>query len=362
MNTKRIIAVVVILAVAGIARADFTFGPPQNLGPVVNTGNEGTPALSPDALTLYFSGNFAGGAGKNDLWYCTRPTVNDPWGPPVSVGAPVNTAAYEMYPCVSPDNLTLYFGEFLPTPYRAGGLGTGDLWMAARASPQDPWGEPVNLGPNVNSAEYLESCPALSQDGLTLIFAVAAPTMQPCDLWMSTRPSIHDPWGPRTILKTSDGKTFRGMEPALSADGLALFFTNPDVAGMDLWMSLRQSPKDLWDPPVSLGPTINTDKRDNSPSLSPNMKTLYFCASQRPGGLGGADLWQVDILPVVDFNADGKVDNQDLLRLVESWGKDDPLVDIGPGPWGDGKVDIEDLKVFMTYWEKENPPQSDGGR
>ena len=59
--------------------------------------------------------------------------------------------------------------------------------------------------------------------------------------------------------------------------------------------------------------------------------------------------------PVVDFNSDGIVDIKDLLRLIESWGKDDPLVDIGPAPWGDGVVDAKDLEVLMSYWGQEIP-------
>ena len=43
--------------------------------------------------------------------------------------------------------------------------------------------------------------------------------------------------------------------------------------------------------------------------------------------------------------------------LIESWGKNDPLYDIGPTPYGDGIVDIKDLEVFMSYWEKENIPE-----
>lgn len=79
---------------------------------------------------------------------------------------------------------------------------------------------------------------------------------------------------------------------------------------------------------------------------------LYF-ASGRPGGIGSGDIWQAPIIPVVDFNGDGIVDIKDLLRLIESWGKDDPWVDIGPMPWGDGKVDVKDLEVLMRYWQQE---------
>jgi hypothetical protein len=53
---------------------------------------------------------------------------------------------------------------------------------------------------------------------------------------------------------------------------------------------------------------------------------------------------------VVDFNGDGIVDIKDLLRLIKSWGQDDPLCDIAPLPSGDGIVDVLDLELLMSYW------------
>ena len=53
---------------------------------------------------------------------------------------------------------------------------------------------------------------------------------------------------------------------------------------------------------------------------------------------------------VVDFNGDGIVDTKDLLRLIQSWGQDDPMVDIAPLPFGDGVVDALDLELLMSYW------------
>jgi len=50
------------------------------------------------------------------------------------------------------------------------------------------------------------------------------------------------------------------------------------------------------------------------------------------------------------------VDLDDLRLLIDNWGTDNTLYDIGPYAWGDGKVDIEDLKVFTAEWEKQTPP------
>jgi len=61
---------------------------------------------------------------------------------------------------------------------------------------------------------------------------------------------------------------------------------------------------------------------------------------------------------IVDFNGDEIVDIHDLLILIEHWGTDEPLCDIGPKPWGDGIVDVQDLEVLMSYWQQEILPLS----
>jgi hypothetical protein len=69
------------------------------------------------------------------------------------------------------------------------------------------------------------------------------------------------------------------------------------------------------------------------------------------GGVGKNDLWQVPILPVVDFNGDAIVDVKDAMILTEHWGENYPLCDIGPTPLGDGIVDVQDLEALIEYIE-----------
>ena len=79
-----------------------------------------------------------------------------------------------------------------------------------------------------------------------------------------------------------------------------------------------------------------------------------YIGSHEYGSYGGGDLFQVAVRPIVDFNSDGITDLVDLVMLIDNWGTDDTLYDIGPMPWGDGVVDVEDLKVFIMHWEEEN--------
>jgi hypothetical protein len=41
--------------------------------------------------------------------------------------------------------------------------------------------------------------------------------------------------------------------------------------------------------------------------------------------------------------------------MVDHWGEDYPLCDIGPMPWGDGVVDVEDLIVLAEHLFEQLP-------
>ena len=68
-----------------------------------------------------------------------------------------------------------------------------------------------------------------------------------------------------------------------------------------------------------------------------------------------ARTWKAPILPIVDFNGDGKVDAKDMALLVANWGKNKSVCDIGPFAWGDGVVDEKDLKVLMEIADDSRP-------
>jgi N-acetylneuraminic acid mutarotase len=62
-------------------------------------------------------------------------------------------------------------------------------------------------------------------------------------------------------------------------------------------------------------------------------------------------------VPSLDFNGDGIVDAADMCIMVDYWGTDNSLCDIGPMPWGDGIVDVQDLIVLSEHlFEDVNDP------
>jgi N-acetylneuraminic acid mutarotase len=52
-----------------------------------------------------------------------------------------------------------------------------------------------------------------------------------------------------------------------------------------------------------------------------------------------------------DFNGDGIVDIKDLIKLIQFWGQNNPIVDVAP-TFGDGVVDALDLELLMSYWKQ----------
>jgi hypothetical protein len=172
---------------------------------------------------------------------------------------------------------------------------------------------------------------------------------------MSTRVSEQDPWSPPINLGSSVNSGDWDGECSLSGDGLVVFFGSGRVGiagAIDLWMSARKTLADQWSTTINLGPVINSSSNDGTARVSSNMKTLYFC-SNRPDNYGSYDLFEAPIIPVVDLNGDGIVDAADMCTIVDYWGEDYPLCDIGPAPWGDGKVDSQDLIILSEYLFEE---------
>ena len=360
------IAFMVVFVLCGRStKADFTFGEPVHIGPPFSSsGGDGVDCISYDGLEMYHTSNRAGTYGGWDIWVSTRETIDDEWGAPVNLGPTVNTSRPDACSNISADGLELYFSSY----NRSGGYGSWDAWVTRRSTKDEEWGVPMNLGLPVNSSAADEIA-GISPDGLELYVSSDRPGGYGSDdLWVSRRATKNDPWGEPTNLGPVVNSSACEGVAFLSSDGLMLFFSEDTGTGdpirpggygnLDMWVTRRASLSDLWCTPVNLGPIVNTSSLDGAPRISPDGSTLYFC-SERPGGLGGnwGDAYQAPVLPIVDFNGDEIVDLDDLLVMIENWGTDNSLCDIGPMPWGDSVVDIEDLIVFMEYWEKENMPQ-----
>jgi hypothetical protein len=338
------LAAILLTACTGhVAYADFTFGPLVNLEsvvPALDPMHDTIECVSSDGLEMYLTSDRAGGRGSFDVWVLRRDSVESTWTGPTNLGSPVNGAAPDFGASLSADGLELYL-----TSYRAGGYGGRDLYVTTRETRNAPWGIPVNLGPKVNGSSD-DGLARLSSNSLELYFqSNRSGGYGNYDLYVSRRATTSDPWGdPVNLGPTVNGVCDEAL-PSLSPDGLLLVFQEYGACrpggygGGDLWMTRRAGLSAPWDSPENLGPVVNGADFDAAPVISSDGSLLYFAT-------GAGNYWQAPILPIVDFNGDGIVDATDECIMINHWGENYSLCDIGPMPWGDGIVDVKDLIVL----------------
>lgn len=266
---------------------------PVNLGPVVNSSsNDFGPAVSRDQLSLYFGSNRPGGFGGTDIWVSQRASVEDPWGPPVNLGPNVNTPFADNIPALSRDGHWMFMNSDRP-----GTLGGMDLWVCWRAHIRDDfgWQPPVNLGPGVNTASLDQGAGFLENDetGTPLLFFTSDRPGGTGALDIYVSPLAADgSFGPATPV--SELNSAQGdQRPTIRFDGLeVLFFSSRpgSLGGFDFWTSTRATAFDTWSAPVNVGAVVNSGANEQTPYLSSDRR-LLFLASDRPGGSGGLDLY-----------------------------------------------------------------------
>lgn len=265
---------------------------PVNLGPLINSAfNDSYPAVSQQGLSLYFASNRPGSLSV-DLWVSRRATLNEPWGPPVNLGPNINTEFVEDAPAISRDGHWLFFDSTRPD-----GLGGLDHWVSWRRHTHDDFGwlPAVNLGPGINTSA-LDAGPAPFENddvGIPLLFFVSNRPggLGANDVYVSQRASdgSYDAGTPVFEVNSPQGE----FRPAIRFDGLEIIFGSnrpAPVPGFRMWASTRTTVYEPWSPPVPLGPQINSGAFENLPYLSPDGKALYFSAF-RSDTRGGSDLY-----------------------------------------------------------------------
>ena len=149
------------------------------------------------------------------------------------------------------------------------------------------WSEPTLVFLGDTTYNYLY--PAISSDGLTIIFSSDMPGgFGEYDLWRATRKSTADDFG-RPVNMTSIVNTpGREVMPVLRNDSLLYYSSDglPGMGGQDLFWT-RLNPNGKWSTPVNLGVPINSSHDDLSIIFYPsqgksNIVERGYFSSNRP--------------------------------------------------------------------------------
>lgn len=267
---------------------------PVRLDAPVNspTANDQGPALSPDDLSLYFCSDRPVGSGGNDLWVSRRISPDDAWGEPVNLGPGVNSPVGDCGPALSQDAILLFF-----TSRRTGG---GDIYVTSRADPTDDlsWSAPVRLGPEINTAasEFSPFVTKRADDGTTELYFERGSTNFATDIFVVTIDGEGATLGPAVAVAEVNSSAADGR-PTVRFDGREmLLHSNRDgrEGNFDLFVSTRQSPNHPWSTPVPVD-ELNAPApiHEIHPYLSRDGRTVVFVRGQ---GLVN-DIWMATRTP-----------------------------------------------------------------
>ena len=200
-----------------------------------------------------------------------------------------NTPYNEQNPILSPDGRALYF-TIEGHPQNTGGIkDPGDIWVSLNLNSK--WQSPINAGPILNDNNY-NGVAGFNPDGSQLFLLSHYSKNNVTTQGFSVSQKTSSGWStPENISIQYFLNREKMLSGEISQDGTVFIFSADSyntIGGEDIYVSLKQNEK--WSEPINLGKKINTPFQELSPSISEDLKTIYFASNGLPG-LGSYDIF-----------------------------------------------------------------------
>ncbi|MEI6020021.1 MAG: carboxypeptidase regulatory-like domain-containing protein [Bacteroidota bacterium] len=214
-------------------------------GSLNSAAHDACTSISPDGKLIYVYKNDVNDKASRGGNIFVSKALNGKWRMPESLGKSINSTYWEGGACISPDGKKIFF-----TSERPGGQGKSDIWMIEKINKKE-WGKPVNLGSDINSPED-EGGIFLAPDGKTLFFCSNGPK---------------------------------------------------SMGSYDIFKSVFEYGR--WNTPVNVGFPINSVGKEGQFTIGADAQVAYF-SSDRLGGLGESDLYQIELKEYAILEKDGQ--------------------------------------------------------
>lgn len=210
----------------------------------------------------------------------------------VNIGKEVNSEYDDYAPVLNEDETELVF----TTRRRDGNMNENvfsdnkpweDIFVATKESAPAKWSVAKNIGAPVTTLTH-ESTLALSRDGNTLMIYKDD---NGGDIFQTTR----NPDGTWSVPEPLQGvnSTYAEISASISADGKSLYFASDrpgGLGGLDIYVVTKDN-RGQWARTTNLGPSINSTFDEEAPFIDYEGKTLYFSSKGRKG-MGGYDIFK----------------------------------------------------------------------
>ncbi|MBI5539714.1 MAG: PD40 domain-containing protein [Bacteroidia bacterium] len=207
----------------------------------------------------------------------------------INMGAVINSELDDHSPVFNIDETVMIF-----TSKRKGSTGNfktsdkqyfEDIYISRKENSQ--WGAPQKISENINTMEH-EASVALSADGNDLI--IYKDDVGDGNLYLSHFNGTE--WAKPEKLSSNVNSSYDESHASISSDGSTLYFSSNrpgGLGGYDLYISYRL-PNGDWSLAKNAGSIINTEKDESGPFIHPDGSTLYF-SSKGHNSMGGYDLF-----------------------------------------------------------------------
>jgi Tol biopolymer transport system component len=229
-----------------------------------------SPAFSPDGKEVYWSAYCVVNGVENERIFFSK-LEGGTWTSPEIVEFTKESDGG--CPTFSPDGNRLYFHSWRPYPFSER-FEHYNIHYVERSL--DGWGEPIKLGPTVNSDKGTWS-PFCGPDGSLFFDSEREGVKGAGDIYCSR--FVNDSFEEAESLGDGINTKHREFSPCMSPDGSYILFTRytKRPKGNQIYVSFRNR-DGSWDRAINLGEKINLCKKARFPTLSPDGKYLFFCA------------------------------------------------------------------------------------
>jgi hypothetical protein len=215
------------------SRAD-AFDAPKPIENLNTEETETSPAISLDGLTLWFASDRAGGAGGLDIWQSTRSARDADWGAPVNV-AELNGSSDDLPRPPAQDGLVMPFTS------QRDAAPAYQTYLARRDTTGSAFGEITPVSELWQDGASMRDA-FLTEDGLLLFFDLE--NNGSGDLYMAWRRSPQDPFEPALRLDAVNTDA-NEQAPWVNTDGTRFFFGSarrPET-GLDIYATTLDLPR-----------------------------------------------------------------------------------------------------------------------
>ncbi len=282
--------------------------------------DEYLPMLSPDNQFLFFTRKVededksAVSGEDREYFIQSRRNYDGTYSEGIPMPTPFNQGAYQGGASISIDNKLIFITIVNQEPHPSGVLfSNGDIYYAEFKN--GSWGTLKSIGDNINQRFSWEGQPSISADNKTLYFASARAedNFGKLDLYKSNR-NPDGSWGDPINLGPTINTSGNEKSPFMHSDSYTLYFSSdghPGVGGQDIFFA-RINKFGAFETPVNIGVPINTVDDEHGFMVSTDGKFGYFSSNLEKQGL---DIYSfelpVEARPEEVVFVKGKVESED---------------------------------------------------